>query len=87
MNEFRVDIDRETALGRYANLAIFTHTKNEFIMDFALLTPQGGAVMVSRIITSPEHAKALMRSLAENISRYEQNFGHITEPPAPSNPS
>mgnify|MGYP005613813571 FL=1 len=44
MNELKLDIniDKDVAQGRYANLALIAHTKNEFILDFALLQPQGG---------------------------------------------
>ncbi|MGC8875512.1 DUF3467 domain-containing protein [Thermus sp.] len=84
MSELKLDIqiDKDTALGRYTNLALIAHTKNEFILDFALLQPQGGAMVVSRVITSPQHAKALLRSLAENVARYEETFGPIPEPVA-----
>ena len=37
----------------------------------------------SRIILTPEHAKRLLRSLQENIVRYESNVGKI-EIPTPS---
>jgi len=89
MPELRIDIDRETAQGQYANFAVFSHQKNEFYLDFALLQPQTdpnvvGALVVSRIITSPQHAKALLHSLAENIGRYEQTFGPIPEAADPS---
>lgn len=88
MNELKLDIqiDKDVALGRYTNLALIAHTKNEFILDFALLQPQGGALVVSRVITSPQHAKALLRSLAEkkNVARYEETFGPIPEPVAES---
>lgn len=82
--ELRVDIDRETAVGKYANFAIFSHQKNEFYLDFALMQPGGQpnqvvAVVTSRIITSPQHTKALLRSLAENIQRYEETYGVIPE--------
>lgn len=84
MNELRVDIDTDTAKGRYANLALIGHTKNEFFFDFALLHPQNSAVVISRILSSPQHAKALLRSLAENVQRYEDTYGHIPEPPEPN---
>ncbi|WP_038058203.1 DUF3467 domain-containing protein [Thermus amyloliquefaciens] len=86
MSELKLDIqiDKDIALGRYTNLALIAHTKNEFILDFALLQPQGGAMVVSRVITSPQHAKALLRSLAENVARYEETFGPIPEPVAES---
>lgn len=86
MSELKLDIqiDKDVALGQYTNLALIAHTKNEFILDFALLQPQGGAMVVSRVITSPQHAKALLRSLAENVARYEETFGPIPEPVAES---
>lgn len=34
----------------------------------------------SRIILTPEHAKRLLRSLQENIVRYESNVGKIEIP-------
>ncbi len=37
----------------------------------------------SRIILTPEHAKRLLRSLQENIVRYESTMGKI-EIPAPA---
>lgn len=79
MSEINLDIDRETAKGRYANMAVISHTQNEFLIDFALLQPQGPALVVARVITSPRHAKAFLRSLAENIRRYEATFGPIAE--------
>lgn len=84
MPELRIDIDRETATGTYANFAVFSHQRNEFYLDFALLQPQTdpkvmAALVVSRVITSPQHAKALLRSLADNIQRYEDTFGVIPE--------
>lgn len=87
--ELRIDIDRETAIGKYANFALFSHQKNEFYLDFALMQPSGQAnqvvaVVTSRVITSPQHAKALLRSLAENIQRYEDSYGVIPESIEPS---
>lgn len=80
MNELRFEIDKETAKGQYANLALIAHSRNEFFLDFVLMQPtQGSALVASRIILSPNHAKALLRSLAENLQRYEDNFGLIPE--------
>jgi hypothetical protein len=33
----------------------------------------------SRVITSPEHAKRILRALQENLRRYEESFGTIEE--------
>ena len=80
--ELRLNIDKETARGQYANVAVISHTRNEFFLGFALVQPSGDAMVVSRILTSPQHAKALLRSLAENVRRYEETFGPIPEPVA-----
>jgi hypothetical protein len=34
---------------------------------------------------NPIHAKRLLSALADNIKKYEQNFGTIVEPQAPLN--
>lgn len=81
MNEFQLEIPAEVARGHYANLAVITHTHDEFIVDFALAYPQQAPVVSARVITSPRHAKALLRSLEENIRRYESHHGAIPEPP------
>jgi hypothetical protein len=81
MNEIPLDLDRQTALGHYSNLALISHTPYEFVIDFALITPQGNALVGARIILSPPHAKAFAQSLLENLARYEANFGPIPEPP------
>jgi hypothetical protein len=77
--ELKLEVDKDTARGRYANVAIIAHTKDEFIMDFALAYPGQAPVVNARVVTSPQHAKALLRSLADNINRYEARFGVITE--------
>jgi len=62
--------------GRYTNLATFRHTEEEFIMDFFLVVEKEGK-LVSRIITSPRHAKAILMALTENVAKYEQKYGEI----------
>ena len=88
MNELRFEIDKDTAKGQYANLAVIAHSRNEFFLDFVLMQPQqNSALVASRIILSPSHAKALLRSLAENLQRYEDNFGLIPENTEPQSAS
>ena len=82
--EIKLEIDKEIARGRYANLAVIAHTKDEVIVDFALAYPQQPPQVVSRVVLSPQHAKALLRSLEDNLKRFEARFGPISEPPARS---
>lgn len=83
----KLEIDPATAKGSYANAALVTHTDDAFFLDFALAYPQQPVRVQARIITSPQHAKALLRTLAENLARYEKRFGTIPERPLPPRPS
>lgn len=79
-NRIDIEIDAETAQGKYANLAIISHSHSEFVLDFASLLPGLPKAKVrSRIILTPEHAKRLLRSLEDNVARYERNVGKISE--------
>lgn len=80
MKELKLDITPEIARGTYANLAIITHTRDEFILDFALAYPRQSPSVGARVITSPRHAKALLRSLEDNVRRFEERNGVIPEP-------
>ena len=79
--EFKLELDKDTARGRYANMAVIAHTKDEFIIDFALAYPGQPPLVNSRIVTSPQHAKALLKSLEDNIKRYESRFDEIPDAP------
>lgn len=81
-NPLKFEIDKETARGRPTNGAILAHTADEFLFDFVLVVPGQQPVVTARLVTSPRHAKALMRSLEDNVRRYEARFGQIPEPPA-----
>ena len=79
-----IEIKPEVAQGRYANLAIITHSSSEFILDFAQNMPGMPKMQVaSRIIMTPEHAKRLLGALTENIRKYEGQFGDIRLPMNP----
>ncbi len=73
-----LDLNEEVAQGLYSNLAIIAHSNSEFILDFAAVLPGMPKPRVrSRIVLTPEHAKRLLLSLQENITRYEQTIGKI----------
>jgi hypothetical protein len=78
-DDFRLEINAETGQGRYTNLAVVSHTGNEFVFDFALSLPNQPALVISRLLTSPQHAKAFLRALQENVAHYEASFGIIEE--------
>ena len=77
-HEIDIELDAQVSEGHYSNLAIISHSTSEFIIDFAAILPGFPKAKVkSRIILTPEHAKRLLYSLEENISRYETNVGRI----------
>ena len=81
--KMEIDLGEDVAQGNYINLAIIAHSVSEFIIDFATVLPGVPKAKVkSRVIQTPEHAKRLLLSLQENITRYESNVGKI-EIPAP----
>ena len=76
-----IQLDEQVAQGNYCNLAIIAHSNSEFILDFATMLPGLPKARVkSRVILTPEHAKRLLMSLQENITRYESNVGKINIP-------
>ena len=83
-----MDIEEATARGTYANMALITHSETEFLLDFIFLPPRSPkAKVLSRIISSPAHAKRLLWALKDNIEKYEARFGAITTSDAAPTPA
>ncbi|PIZ00625.1 DUF3467 domain-containing protein [bacterium (Candidatus Howlettbacteria) CG_4_10_14_0_8_um_filter_40_9] len=80
--QIQIKADDATANGVYANMMQIAHTKEEFALDFMNIMPPQGA-LVSRIFTSPGHAKRILKALEENIKNYEKQFGNIEEAEEP----
>jgi hypothetical protein len=79
-NQLQININEQKAGGEYSNLAVVTHSPSEFVIDFCQVFPgMSKANVCSRLILSPQHAKALLHTLQTNIQRYEQQFGPIRE--------
>ncbi|MDE6146887.1 MAG: DUF3467 domain-containing protein [Bacteroidales bacterium] len=77
--EVSIELKQEVAKGIYSNLAIITHSRSEFIIDFASMLPGLPKPEVqSRIIMTPEHAKRLFLALQDNLNKYESQNGPIT---------
>ncbi|GGK44433.1 MULTISPECIES: DUF3467 domain-containing protein [Flavobacteriaceae] len=87
--QINIELDDKIAEGTYANLAIINHSVSEFIVDFVSVMPgQPKAKVKSRIILTPQHAKRLVKALADNVHRFEQSHGEIKDyeqPPIPMN--
>ncbi|HEX4438603.1 MAG TPA: DUF3467 domain-containing protein [Thermoanaerobaculia bacterium] len=82
----KVTIDESTSQGHYVNFANILHNPTEFVLDFGRVVPGRPDVKVlSRILTTPFHAKQLLRALQQNVEMYERSYGEIRsdfQPPA-----
>ncbi len=76
--QISLELKPEIAKGSYSNLAIISHSQSEFIIDFATVLPGLAKPEISnRIVMTPEHAKRLLNALADNINKFENQFGKI----------
>ena len=79
-NQLNIELPEEIAEGVYSNLAIISHSSTEFILDFVRMIPNVPKAKVkSRIILGPQHAKRILKALADNVRRYEAQHGPIAE--------
>jgi hypothetical protein len=83
--ELEIQTDPQTAVGVYSNLMVISHRREEFVLDFLFVQPQRGeqgssvANLRSRIVTTPEHMKRILKAVEDNLRRYEAKYGPIEE--------
>ena len=83
-NQLNLELRPEIAKGLYSNLAIISHSRTEFVIDFASVLPGLPKPEIgSRILMTPEHCKRLLNALVDNIGKYEAQFGKIEFPGQP----
>ena len=76
--QINIELGEKEAEGIYSNLAIITHSPAEFIIDFTRVVPGVPKAKVhARIITTPQHAKMLLKALQDNVDKFEKRFGEI----------
>lgn len=86
-NQLNIELPEEIAEGVYANLALINHSPSEFVLDFIRMMPNVPQAKVkSRVILTPQHAKRLLNALADNVRKFEENFGPIKDPKQPTLP-
>ena len=83
-SKLNIELSEQMAEGEYSNLVMIGHSREEFILDFIRVMPGVPAARVkSRIIVTPRHAKRFLRALAENIDRFEDANGPISDSDSP----
>lgn len=84
----QLTVDKELALGEYANFVSIAHNFSEVLLDFGRTMPGRQDIpVVARIVMTPFHAKQLLRAITHNLQLYEKTFGPIAEPPAAPAPA
>jgi len=66
----------------YANAMQVNHNKDEFQIMFLNIMGASGRV-VGKIITNPGHYKRIVAAMSENLKKYEDKFGEISESASP----
>ena len=81
---------------QFFNVAQVRSTTREFFLDLFQVTgrrispgeptevPLSHAILISAVVTTPGHAKALMEALKSHIERFEKQNGPITESRGPA---
>ena len=81
VQQINIELDEKVSSGEYANFVVVTHSPAEFVMDFTRILPGVPKAKVhSRIIMAPQHAKAFLGALNENIKKFESKHGEIKLP-------
>jgi hypothetical protein len=76
--QINVELGEKEAEGIYSNFVLISHSPAEFVLDFLRMLPGVPKTKVySRIVMTPQHIKSLHAALAENIEKYEKEFGEI----------
>jgi hypothetical protein len=78
--QISIQLDEKISGGVYSNLVVINHSSTEFVLDFVSVMPgmPQGKVR-SRVILTPEHAKRLLFALEDNIQKFEETNGTITD--------
>ena len=84
--EIKVEIPASLKGGVYSNLMGVRHRKEEFVLDFMMVTPPEGTV-TARVIISPGHMKRMVSAIKDNLEKYEKKFGKLAEAAEPGKPA
>ncbi|MGM9775081.1 MAG: DUF3467 domain-containing protein [Candidatus Egerieousia sp.] len=77
-NQLNIELNAEVAKGAYSNFSVISHSANEFVIDFLSMLPgMPKALVINRIIMTPENAKRLAMALKDNVAKFEAKFGEI----------
>ncbi len=66
----------------FFNAMRVSHTPTEFFFELSQVAGDQPEVaqLISRVVTTPQHAKSTLDALRENIRKYEEKHGQIRMP-------
>lgn len=67
-----LNLDADTARGRYANATVVTHGRHEVVLDFVAALPHHKPQVVSRVVLPRAQADALARTLRRTLDASSQ---------------
>lgn len=76
--KIKISSTEEVKRGVYTNVAVISHSNEEFIMDFIFRGEKEGTLN-ARVILSPSHFMRFAKAVDVNLKRYEKKFGKIPE--------
>lgn len=85
MADPKQDQNRSLPPALYMNIMRVRHSLGEFFFDFGQGTSDNPALasFVASLVTSPQHAKLMLKALAQSVETYEGTFGEIQSPELP----
>jgi hypothetical protein len=76
--QINVELGEKEAEGIYSNFVVISHSPAEFVLDFTRMLPGvPKAKVYARVVMTPQHVKSLSKALADNMEKYEKQFGEI----------
>jgi len=82
--QINIKLDEKVGEGVYTNFFMISTNPSEYIIDCGRTSPGIPDIKIlSRIITTPQHAKQLLMILQQNIEQFEKQFGEIKLPQMP----
>ena len=76
--QINIELGEKEAEGIYSNFVLISHSPAEFVLDFVRMVPGAPKAKVhARIISTPQHTKAFLEALKENIEKFEKEYGEI----------
>jgi hypothetical protein len=70
--ELKINVPEKIQSPNFSNIAQVNATDREVVLDFAFVQPNTNVgIVVSRVVLTPEHAKALRDVLVATLQRYE----------------